>query len=160
MFSVYFKVVFTTHTRTCRVSKNITVSEFIQFAKQQNQNQNQNQEIEVVEAGQPGGEYAPALSPHDNTSLQQKYINHSNYEGESDNVLAFYIRPINQNQNQNQQNQSVHCVICQETIDSNSNSRLLYNCSHRLCENCLTESLRHNFQRCSICRVGPTNNND
>ena len=93
-------------------------------------------EIELVEAGQPLSENAPALVSED-TKIGEKYVNRL------DN-LAFYIRPI-------QSSTFIQCVIC-------SNSELpmnyYYECMHPLCEDCVVQCVRHNIAQCSICRRG------
>jgi len=125
--TVYLKIVFTSRTITYYVDSNITITQFIDMIKSLAFYAFNLQNLEIIDVDQT--ELGNALLP-ENITLNQKYINKD--------FIAFYIRPISS------------CVICNNI--ENIRISFYYRCQHCLCENCFTQSLRHNLVRCPICR--------
>jgi len=154
--SVYFKQVFTTKTMTCNVPVDITIRDFIEFGKQiavNLLNANVNVEVEIVEAGKNTptrkAEDADALFPeYENQTIREKYGN-----GNGNGTMSFYIRPRPCLELENTVNavNELECVVCHDVVGSGGVNH--YCCSHRLCENCVIQCVRHNLNRCPICRV-------
>ena len=104
---ITFKIAHTGENMVFEVPTNISIANFIEFAKNNAYNRFQirrNQEIEIVQAGQHiyglRDEEAPALIPEFNTTFQEKY--NGLY-----NNLCFYIR-FTGLQNNRQQHLSLH----------------------------------------------------
>jgi len=138
--SIYFKVIYTDRTARYDIPLTSTLHSMIEYMKIRSCLDFNLAEIELVEAGQPLSENAPALVPED-TTLEQKY-------GDRLDTLAFYIRPIQQNPPLSSQYQ---CVICLND-DLGMNVYRYYGCLHPLCDGCVVQCVRRNIQQCSICR--------
>jgi len=146
--SIYCKVIFTTRHVRYNIPAVVTVRAMMDRIKQCVSQDFQMHNIELVEAGQPFGiaEHAPALLPED-ISLKEKFGDRLDY-------LALYIRPLVTSSNA----ESPQCVICHD--EENIITSCYYDCRHRLCDNCIVQSVRHHLLRCSICRCTQRNNNN
>jgi len=154
--SVYFKQVFTTKTMTCNVPADITIREFIKFGKRiARQDFNLlNVEVEIVEAGKNTptrkAEDADALLPeyeNENQTIREKY-------GNGIETISFYIRPYLR-ELESETAIVNECVVCHDGIGVGvgvGSGFGVYGCSHQLCENCVVQCIRHNLNRCPICR--------
>jgi hypothetical protein len=87
---VYFKIPFTDITTTCVVDTGLTTTQFINYVNVEVRNKlniNSRYDIEIVEAGNPGGEFASYMEARDDQTLLQRFniIN---------KLIAFYARPV------------------------------------------------------------------
>lgn len=148
-YYLYFKIINTCNTAVFRVSPFWTITKFIHNMKlksiQKFNLQNIN-DIEIVEAGQPQGEYAPAL--------QCENINFYNKYKKKINNVAFYIRPLSSSSLSicNFENNDNECPICFESSLNFTNRLNIFECNHIFCYCCTGRLILISNIVCPLCR--------
>jgi hypothetical protein len=146
----HFKVILTTDIAAYTSRTNIPLASFFNRMKV-NIAHDLNlvlDEFELVDVGQPDGEFAPPIDiSTDNRTVFQRYGHRA----------SFYIRMRN---TPNQDNQTAlastqiaptnttECGICQSAADTCN-----YDCSHRFCATCIRSCTSYGISRCPMCRA-------